>query len=291
MRLINTKTVRFDELDDQVPQQRQRKYAIVSHCWGKDKDEVTYQDFLDENSRTVKPGWTKVEQACKIASERNLELVWIDTCCINKESSAELTEAINSMFAWYRNSKECYAFMPDVKGIGNDSDFVKSKWFTRGWTLQELLAPWSVVFYDECYNPIGTKTSLAKQIHDATGIDGRFLDPWEDIHDASVAQRMSWAASRETTKPEDMAYSLLGIFGINMSLLYGEGDRAFLRLQLKIIKKYDDDSIFAWPKVAGSETHEDESCGMLATHHNAFKSCGSVLTTHSRTHAPYSFTS
>jgi hypothetical protein len=263
----------------------------VSHRW-QEGEEVSYEEFL-AGAHKHKPGWRKIKEACSIAQARGIDLVWIDTCCIDKRSSSELSAAINSMFEWYRGAKECYAFLSDVEGSADDPahGFSRSVWFERGWTLQELLAPWSVYFYNKHYQSCGTKTSLAKLITESFGIEARFLDPWQDVRDASVAQRMSWAAGRETKEPEDMAYSLLGIFGVNMPLIYGEGDRAFLRLQLEIIKQIDDESIFAWPQDSDDEIHDDESCGMLALHPRAFKDCGFVFPTRTKGHHPYNFTS
>jgi len=179
---------------------------------------------------------------------------WVDTFCINKTSSAELSEAINSMFRWYRNADLCIAFLDDVSttafGIINalqeaSEDFSKSLWFTRGWTLQELLAPSEVKFYNRQWKVIGLRNALASLISPATGIDINVVGggSWSNT---SIASRMKWAATRVTTRLEDRAYCLLGIFDINMPLLYGEGEKAFRRLQEAILMQYDDQSIFLW---------------------------------------------
>ena len=178
--------------------------------------------------------------------------IWIDTCCIDKRSSAELSEAINSMYLWYREAQVCYAYLSDVC-INVDTGepfyqhvyktFHESRWFRRGWTLQELLAPQSVVFYDRKWTELGTRSSLEHEVSLATGISIEFLN---QPLTASVAQKMFWASRRETTRIEDTAYCLLGIFDVNMPLLYGEGPKAFQRLQEEILKVNADTSLFAW---------------------------------------------
>jgi hypothetical protein len=180
----------------------------------------------------------------------------VDTCCIDKKSSAELSEAINSMFRWYKNAAVCYAYLSDVRITGDKRDslpqilgFEQSKWFTRGWTLQELLAPKRVVFLDCNWDTFGTKETLVDKVSMITGIEQSYLMSNFFITlpgHVSVAEKMSWASKRITSRAEDMAYCLLGIFDINMSLLYGEGIKAFLRLQRKIIKAGNDMSVFAW---------------------------------------------
>jgi len=175
---------------------------------------------------------------------------WIDTCCIDKTSSAELSEAINSMFSWYQKSQVCYAYLSDVSSSANDhykakSEFRRSNWFTRGWTLQELLAPKFVEFYDQNWVEIGTRAAMQKLLHEITGIR-----TFDDIGSANVAEKMSWASRRVTTRIEDQAYCLMGLFGVNMPLLYGEGAKAFLRLQLEIWNMTNDESIFAWGDLA-----------------------------------------
>ncbi|OWT43404.1 ankyrin repeat-containing protein [Pochonia chlamydosporia 170] len=225
------------------------KYAILSHRW--DNDEPTLQDVRGNNLST-KEGFNKY--------------VWIDTCCIDKTSSAELSEAINSMYLWYFKAERCYAYLADV--MSKDA-IGKSEWFTRGWTLQELLAPSEVYFVDKHWNYLGTKKSLQQVISDCTGIPLAILSGDEDLEAASVAQRMSWAAKRKTTRPEDMAYCLMGIFGINMPMLYGEGERAFIRLQEEIMRISDDHSLFAW-KSPGIR-------GLLATSPVAFEASRNII--------------
>ena len=185
-----------------------------------------------------------------MARRDGYEHIWIDSTCINKDSSSELSEAINSMYYWYGSAEVCYAFLSDVpegdEVFAMDSAFRRSRWFRRGWTLQELIAPESVVFFSRGWTLLGTKITLLEVIHDITKIDGGVLLHTKALDEASVAQRMSWASTRETTRVEDQAYSLLGVFGINMPTLYGEGEQAFRRLQEEILRRIPDQSLFAW---------------------------------------------
>ena len=257
MRLLHTTELRFEEFyDDQIP-----RYAILSHRWG--PDEVSYQDFL-AGRETGGSGYKKILQACQIAAAGGYQVrsdprllstpsvwIWIDTCCIDKASSAELSEAINSMYRWYSKSQFCYVLLPDVTASNNweqtKAEFVRSEWFDRGWTLQELLAPWRVVFLDKDGIGIGNKINLAEEISFATGIAKQYLASWQaSTTQVTVAEKMSWAGKRKTSRIEDKAYCLLGLFNINMPLLYGEGGKAFRRLQLEILKSSDDESILAW---------------------------------------------
>ena len=209
-----------------------------------------------------------------LAKSRGFDWVWIDTCCIDKKSSAELSEAINSMFRWYAEAQECYAYLSDVRLTPGLQDFRKnfkqSAWFTRGWTLQELLAPADVILLDRAWYRIGTKQELLAEISAATGIGVQHL---KDMRTASVATKMSWVSRRQTSRVEDIAYCLLGLFDVNMPLLYGEGRKAFLRLELEIIKKSDDESIFAW-------THRSltEYSGLLALWPDGFADSADILT-------------
>jgi hypothetical protein len=245
MRLINTKTLEFEELDEQS-----EYYAILSHRWG--ENEISYSDYLDEKQHAG-PGYAKIVNFCRLAKENGFKWAWVDTCCIDKKSSAELSEAINSMYEWYRWSSMCYVYLVDVPSASEaDAEsrmeaFRKSQWWTRGWTLQELLAPDFIEFYDCAWNGVGTKSNLRDTIAEITGVASCYLKDPLSIGEASVATRMSWASQRRTTKSEDIAYSLMGIFDVNMPLLYGEGGgKAYLRLQQEILKNRDDNSIFAW---------------------------------------------
>ena len=207
---------------------------------------------------------------------------WIDTCCIDKRSSAELSEAINSMYRWYSESQVCYVYLDDVWPNFQAKDtisrprykkFEESRWFTRGWTLQELLAPSSLVFFDRSWTEIGTKLSLLTDIIIASGISNSFL---EDPRKATVAQKMSWASGRETTRIEDMSYCMLGLFGVNMPLLYGEGANAFKRLQEEIIKLSTDQSIFAWEQPR-YPSRDIETSSILARSPGYFEKCSNIM--------------
>jgi Heterokaryon incompatibility protein (HET) len=208
-------------------------------------EEVGFLDLINGNGQN-KAGYRKIVFCGEQAARDNLRYFWVDTCCIDKRNNTELTEAINSMFRWYRNAAKCYVYLSDVSVSASDNvnaeicqsvweaDFRRSRWFTRGWTLQELLAPASVTFYSSQYKQLGDKQSLARLIHEITDIslpalNGHLLDAF------SVTERMAWAAERQTTKEEDGAYCLLGIFNIFMPLIYGEGkDSALKRLQREI---------------------------------------------------------
>ena len=171
-------------------------------------------------------------------------------CCIDKTSSAELSEAINSMYEWYSSADVCYAFLHDVDDSEDpresSSAFRTSTWFTRGWTLQELIAPVEVVFVSKDWRMIGMRRTLASTIEQVTAVDVDILLHRAPLDSVSVARRMSWAANRKTTRVEDEAYSLMGIFGIFMATIYGEGRHAFIRLQEEILKRIPDQTIFAW---------------------------------------------
>ncbi|KAH7325748.1 heterokaryon incompatibility protein-domain-containing protein [Stachybotrys elegans] len=231
-------------------QPRYPPYAILSHTWG--DDEVTLQELHSPESHK-KRGYAKILACCRQALVDTLEWVWIDTCCIDKTSSVELSEAINSMYAWYRDSWVCYVLLEDVPTPHPQLCLEKlraARWFTRGWCLQELIAPSIVEFYADDWTEIGTKRSLCEHIQHITGIPESVI-----LHRAldrcTIAQKMSWASNRQTTRLEDEAYCLLGIFGVNMPMLYGEGDRAFLRLQEQIIRQTEDYSFLLWTESPG----------------------------------------
>ncbi|KAK4450903.1 hypothetical protein QBC34DRAFT_401828 [Podospora aff. communis PSN243] len=282
MRLIKTDSLELVEFVERIP-----PYVILSHTWG--QEELTCQDLLTPSSRALakkKAGYAKIAGCCARAVDDGYDYAWVDTCCIDKSSSAELSEAINSMYRWYQDAHICYAYMSDVSleavaqlpsipsaadisaarkrvaeppakaqlhtipSILRDYDslprtFGNSRWFTRGWTLQELIAPPLVEFYAQDWKEIGTKFSLRRAISRITGIDIRVLEG-ADPSTCTVAERMSWAACRETTRIEDQAYCLLGIFKVNMPLIYGEGARAFPRLQKEIMKTTEDYTMLAW---------------------------------------------
>ncbi len=230
------------------------KYAILSHTWT--EEELTLQEFTCQNNGTAKKaGFAKIAQTCKLARAHHIRYVWVDTCCIDKTSSAELAEAINSMFQWYKNALVCYAYLPDLpqraelvdeSPVSSYDELKVCKWFTRGWTLQELIAPQTVHFYDQTWTFRGSKGDLTTAILRITRINQLVLQDSAQLAKLSVAERMTWASGRKTTRIEDTAYCLLGIFDINMPLLYGEGNKAFSRLQQEIIKVNSDLSIFSW---------------------------------------------
>ena len=277
MRVLDTHTGRFVYFTDW----RRVQYAILSHTWN--GAEQTYQEVTAIQQKygladgpplhlgpspgdSVSPDqdsplggntfWSdpalseKVRRSCETARSHGYRYLWIDSCCIDKTSSSELSEAINSMYAWYKDASVCYAYLSDVE-MDDDPEAWKlgfrfSRWFTRGWTLQELVAPRNIVFLTKEWLVIGTKVTLVADIELVTGIGSDVLMHRKSLDEVSVARRMSWAATRQTTRIEDEAYSLLGIFDINMPTLYGEGDRAFRRLQEEILKRIPDQSIFVW---------------------------------------------
>ena len=240
-----------------------------------------------------KSGLDKLVKSAAEAAKNGYKYLWDDTCCIDKSSSAELSEAINSMLEWYRRAEVCYVYLADfdyTEGVGLGSSSVR--WFTRGWTLQELIAPFQVHFYDKNWVRFGDKQSLAAQLVAATNIHELvFLwHPYDrNLHPSShlcrycrtdlghvlrsfnIATRMSWAAHRKTTRPEDLAYSLLGIFNVNMPMIYGEGPRAFFRLQQAILEHSADQSILAFDSL-GHQVPGWEGRSILATHPQQFVS-------------------
>jgi len=247
-------------------------YAILSHTWG--SEEVSFQDIQRPHWQISNyAGYKKIKDCCAKALEAGFQYVWIDTCCIDKTNSTELSEAINSMFGWYKNATTCYAYLEDVKPRG--PQFASSRWFTRGWTLQELIAPTDVLFFDYYWNEIGSRESLRYTIRRVTGIPEQVLINGS-LHKHCVAEIMSWAAGRQTTRMEDRAYSLLGLFRVNMPLIYGEGENAFLRLQLEIMKITTDHSILAWNPLPRHRYSQGKKRGALATTVDEFSGSGRV---------------
>ncbi len=234
-----------DFVDGEIP-----KYAILSHTWGAGTEEVTYRDLIDGTEKN-KVGYKKLRFCRKQARYDSLQYFWVDTCCIDKSSSAELAEAINSMFRWYQNAAKCYVYLSDVstkKRKASDQlleytwepAFRSSKWFTRGWTLQELLAPQSVDFFSQDGEKIGDKRKLEQQVHEIKGSAVSALRG-APLSQFDVEDRLSWAKERQTTREEDKAYSLFGIFDIQIPVLYGEGERkALKRLREEIDKPLKD---------------------------------------------------
>jgi hypothetical protein len=248
-----------------------------------DEHEVLFGDMANSATDwTGKRGYHKIKSACLQAQEQQpaLEYVWMDTCCIDKSSSGELAEAINSMYNWYAGAEVCCAYLSDLEATASLDELHKCRWFARGWTLQELIAPKKMVFFDKQWNERGTKQDLVERLSRITGIDGDILLHQRPLSSVSVAQKMSWAAGRQTTRIEDTAYCLLGIFGVHLPFLYGEGHRAFRRLQDTIVSSVPDLSIFAWrlsppsPSVdpAESNSQRREYCGVYAPTPSAFSS-------------------
>ena len=237
MRLLKRGNIgRFGLTNSLVSDHAMPRYAILSHTWGADAEEVSFKDMID-GAGTSKPGYDKIRFCGEQAGSDDLQHCWIDTCCIDKSSSTELHEAINSMFRWYRNAAKCYVYLADVSSKPSqpwESSFRKSRWFTRGWTLQELVAPELVEFFSKEGERLGNKRSLERHIHEVTRIPVKALRG-SPLSDFSIPERMLWAESRDTTRKEDKAYSLLGIFNVHMPLIYGEGrENALKRLREKI---------------------------------------------------------
>jgi hypothetical protein len=213
-------------------------YAILSHRWESLDQELTFEDMINGKG-TSKAGYRKIQFCGEQAKKDSLQYFWVDSCCINKSSSAELSEAINSMFRWYQNAIKCYVYLSDVSienhSRSSDSSqlpwkqtFGSSQWFTRGWTLQELLAPVSVEFFSQEGILLGSKRSLELQIQQITGIPIQALRG-DSLSQISIEKRLSWIVNRETTVEEDIIYSLFGIFDVHMPLIYGEGAIKALR--------------------------------------------------------------
>jgi hypothetical protein len=220
-------------------------HAILSHRWT-DGEEVTYQELIADKGKN-EAGYTKIGFCVDKAAEDGLQYSWVDTCCINKLTSDELDSSINSMFLWYKRATKCYVYLSDVHVPDDITDvsafrriweesFRRSTWFTRGWTLQELLAPTTIEFFSKNGKRLGSKISLEQEIYEITKIPVRALRGGR-LSDFSVEERMAWAETRNTTLKEDKIYCLLGIFGVFMPLIYGEGEKhALSRLRDEIQK-------------------------------------------------------
>ena len=240
MRLLeHTSGDEFVLTEDFIGNDKIPPYAILSHTW-EDDQEVTFSEFTDGTGKS-KTGYEKIRFCGQQAKRDGLRHFWVDTCCIDKSDPAELREAINSMFRWYQNAVKCYVYLSDVSTLKRRASdevseftweraFRDSRWFTRGWTLQELLAPSSVEFFSQEWERLGDKGSLKQQIHKITGIPQGALQG-VPLSQFSVNERLSWKENRRTKLKEDRAYSLLGIFGVHIAPMYGEGAReAFRRL-------------------------------------------------------------
>lgn len=230
------------------------RYAILSHTWGADTEEVTFAD-LGEGDDKHKPdnhkmlGYKKIRFCGEQAQQDGLQYFWVDTCCIDKTDKAELSLAIQSMFRWYQNATKCYVYLSDVSTKERKADnisteftwepaFRSSRWFTRGWTLQELLAPSIVEFFSQEWERLGDKTSLTSLINKTTGIPHQALRG--TLSQFDIEDRLRWKGDRKTKLKEDMAYSLSGICDVDIAPVYGEGEEeAFRRLYNEIRKLKD----------------------------------------------------
>ncbi|KAK4955620.1 hypothetical protein LTR10_006559 [Elasticomyces elasticus] len=281
MRLLNTTTFKLEYYEDAnlVPE-----YAIFSHKWYTGGEEVVLLDFQTPGNAPHKKGFAKLQGLCSVAAAKGHRFVWCDACCIEKSNEVELSKSINSMFRWYQNAAECIAFLGDVGG--DDGRLLEhSIYFKRGWTLQELIAPQDMIFYDQHWNCLGTKKDLLDALSSITRIPRDVLSHNRHFSTCSVAQRMSWASDRETREVEDEAYSLMGLFDISLKLIYGEGQKAFIKLQREIIASSADQSIFSWK--LDSRKHRAGS-SLLAPSPHAFAECGNIVPT--SVQKPYSLT-
>ncbi|OLN96059.1 Vegetative incompatibility protein HET-E-1-like protein 10 [Colletotrichum chlorophyti] len=286
MWLINTETLKLDEVVDASSV----KYAILSHTW--EDDEVSFRDISCLESAKQKAGFSKIAKTCELARERNLRYAWVDTCCIDKSSSAELSEAINSMFQWYKLSTICFVFLSDLRPLAttqlerptslfpyDHQTFGGCRWFSRGWTLQELIAPHNIEFYNSSWQLFSTKQlddGCLSSLAQVTTIPVSVLNRSISLRKIPVGVKMSWAAHRQTKRVEDRAYSLLGIFDINMPMIYGEGSKAFRRLQERIARDTNDLSLFAWAPSIDTENAgavRRRFCGIFANSPRGFSSC------------------
>lgn len=290
IRLINTDTLQLKSFTgDRIP-----KYAILSHTWEHD-GEVSFQEMTAINDRACNPtastpGYRKIVGTCEKARSQGIAYAWVDTCCIDKTSSSELSEAINSMYRWYEKADLCYALLSDYDiGIStphtasSETALTRCRWFSRGWCLQELIAPRNLVFFDAKWNYIGSKVELSTLISKVTHVNEEVLIDSSLIRTIPVARRLSWAAERRTNREEDMAYCLLGVPDINMPMLYGEGVKAFTRLQEELVKASNDLSIFAF--LHSSINHDARPspnllqtfCDLFATSPRDFLTCRELV--------------
>ena len=266
--------------DDEVTE-----YAILSHRWGEQEvgyDEIVELAKMDKKKRDEirqRDGYQKIVDGCKRAEKDGYKWLWADTCCIDKRSSAELSEAINSMYRWYENAQVCYAYLHDVLDPSfpvarNKNQYANGwlEWFSRGWTLQEMIAPNNVQFFNKEWQVIGDKKTRARTLNRITGVPEHILTDGLPRNRPCVAQIMSWAADRMTTRVEDRAYSLMGLLDVNMPMLYGEGKKAFHRLQLEIIRTSNDQSIFAW----SCQNEEVRTGNILADDPSVFRCCSKM---------------
>jgi len=254
--------------DEDIP-----PYVIVSHRWR--EDEVTYQDF-EHNTFSRRHGYHKIKESCRIALEANYNWVWLDTCCIDKRNFTELNEAINAMYKWYQKASLCVAYLFDY--VHGHDELANSSWFTRCWTLQELIAPRRVEFYDQNWKFFGSKNRLCEQIATITWIGVEVLRCRADPTTAcTVAVRLSWAARRKASRVEDEAYSLLGLFALSMPTLYGSGEKAFQMFLEEVLRRTGDVTSLVWNKPL--ESHATSLSGLLPSSPAAYASKRCARTT------------
>lgn len=276
MRLLNVRTLEIESFSD--PNQSIPPYAIASHRWG--REEATLKDVKKRRGSYL-AGWYKVETFARYVRKNvhGVKWLWIDTCCVNRESSQEVNEAVNLSFRWYANAEVCLAWLEDVDDADDAEDVPQSGWFRRGWTLSELLAPRTVLFLSSSWEVIGRKgeagrtrsglqltsgPGMESMIAQITGIPISVLYDFENSWSLTVEERLEWMEGRATTLEEDRAYSMLGIFGANMPVKYGEGaESARKRLLSEISKKRLFSSISANSTAASTAVEEDER-GALA---------------------------
>ncbi|KAI6004437.1 heterokaryon incompatibility protein-domain-containing protein [Pisolithus orientalis] len=262
------------------------KYAIVSHRWIEGA-EVDYQEMTKlaemkeakQNEIRERLGYKKIIRSCEQALRDGYKYLWIDTCCINKPDISELSRSIKSMYRWYKNSSVCYAYLHDITDLSfptasSEKRYPDSKgwpvWFSRGWTLQEMIAPVDVWFFNKDWKALGDKRTLAPTLSRITRVPQHILtDRFSPNNRPCAAQIMSWAADRTTGEVEDKAYSLFGLLGVNIPVMYGEGKEAFRRLQLEFVREANDGSIFAW----GFHRDSQRSGSILADDPSFFRGC------------------
>jgi hypothetical protein len=244
MRLLQLQANGEISITQNYRSQERPEYAILSHTWEQECEEVNLQDIQQGRGRG-KLGYEKLEFCGNQAKRDGLQHFWVDTCCIDKASSSELTESINSMFNWYKSAKTCYVYLTDVTKDNRhhygelyplpwEISFEASRWFTRGWTLQELLAPSHVEFFSKDGQKLGDKTALERIISRVTGIPSSAIFG-RPLSEFQVEERLSWSNNRTTSREEDKAYSLLGILDMSASVIYGEGyQRALERIKIGI---------------------------------------------------------
>ncbi|KAI5986761.1 hypothetical protein F5J12DRAFT_868177 [Pisolithus orientalis] len=271
MYLLNARTQKLEHFLDLPP------YAILSHAWQSGEAHRFHE--IGTPGVCQKPGYDKVQGCCTLALQHGLDYVWIDTCCADANSITAFDEALNSSYAWFNQAAVCFVYLHDVESRERpeqeSSTFRRSKWFSRAWTLQELLAPGNVFFFAKDWKEIGTKAGLASVISSVTGIHTDALMHPERVPHFSVATRMSWAKGRKSSKPEDRVYALMGLFGVNLPIVYGQGEtETFMKLQHEIIKKSDDQSILAWRFFTRAPSPRTSS--FLADSPDYFADCGDV---------------